>query len=111
MIVPYSIRPSLYRLWYNNLGKGTGKFDNITDYSLNQIWNGKSFEKFRSYMNKGCNGCKMLSKCNKCVAQSFKYFGNGCSPTPYCIKKGDLLNLKYIDKYRGVLKNKFNINL
>ncbi|MEK6859413.1 MAG: radical SAM protein [Nanoarchaeota archaeon] len=87
------------------------KFENIITRSLNQIWNGKSFEKFRDYMNKGCNGCKMLSKCNKCVAQSFKYFKNGYSPTPYCIKKGSLLNLKNIDKYKEVLKNKFKINL
>ena len=87
------------------------KFENIRNKSLQKIWVGKSFNKFRSYMNKGCKGCKMISKCNKCVAQSFRYFNNGYSPTPYCIKKGDLLGLKNLRKYKKILKNKFNIDI
>jgi len=87
------------------------KFENIKNKSLQEIWVGEPFNKFRSYMNKGCEGCKMISKCNKCVAQSFRYFNNGYSPTPYCIKKGDLLGLKNLEKYKKILNDKFNMNI
>ena len=87
------------------------KFDNIKEKSLQEIWDGAAFNKFRSYMNKGCEGCQMLSKCNKCIAQSFKYFGDGVSPTPFCIKKGQLLELKNLNKYKQVLKDKFDIDI
>jgi len=87
------------------------KFENIKEKSLQEIWDGKIFTKFRSYMNKGCDGCQMLSKCNKCVAQSFRYFGDGISPTPFCIKKGKKLGLKNLRKYKKILKDKFEINI
>lgn len=82
---------------------------NIKEKSLQEIWDGVAFNKFRNYMNKGCKGCQMLSKCNKCIAQSFKYFGDGVSPTPFCIKKGERLRLKNLKKYKQILKEKFNI--
>jgi MoaA/NifB/PqqE/SkfB family radical SAM enzyme len=80
------------------------KFENIKEKSLQEIWDGKIFEEFRSYMNVGCEGCKVLSKCNKCVAQSFRYFGNGKSPTPFCVKNGKALGLDKFEEY----KNKLN---
>ncbi len=70
------------------------KFENIRDRSLKEIWNGKPFRKFRKLMKLGCNGCKVKSKCGRCVAQSFKYFGNGTSPTPFCMAHKDLLGIK-----------------
>ena len=87
------------------------KFDNIKEKRLFDIWNGNAFNKFRSFMNKGCEGCKVISKCNKCAAQSFRYFKNGISPTPYCIKKGNVLCLSNLEGYRQILKTKFDINL
>jgi len=87
------------------------KFDNIKDKSLLEIWNGASFEKFRGFMNIGCEDCKMLSKCNKCVAQSFRYFDNGLSPTPYCIKQGKKTGLKNYEKYKKRLESKFKLTL
>jgi len=87
------------------------KFENIKNKSLQEIWDGEIFNEFRSYMNIGCEGCKMLSKCNKCIAQSFKYFGDGKSPTPFCVKNGKALGLKKYNKYKSILKNKFNINI
>ncbi len=77
------------------------KFENIKDKSLKEIWNGKPFKKFRKLMTQGCSGCKMKSKCGRCVAQSFKYFGNGTSPTPFCMAHKDLLGLK---KYQSIFK-------
>lgn len=87
------------------------KFENIKDKSLKEIWDGKIFNKFRSYMDKGCEGCKMISKCNKCIAQSFRYFGRGDSPTPFCIKNGDKLGLKNLEEYKIVLEKEFKIKL
>lgn len=87
------------------------KFDNIKDKSLRDIWEGEPFKKFRGFMNVGCDGCKMLSKCNKCVAQSFKYFGDGNSPTPFCIKNGKELKLKGYEKYRNILIKQFNLQV
>ena len=85
------------------------KFENIKEKSLQEIWDGEIFNKFRSYMDKGCGGCKMLPKCNKCIAQSFRYFNNGESPTPFCIKSGEALGIKEQDKFKDILKNKFSI--
>jgi MoaA/NifB/PqqE/SkfB family radical SAM enzyme len=75
-------------------------FDNIKEKSLSDIWNGKKFNNFRYYMTKGCEGCVAFSKCNKCIAQSFMYFKNGYSPTPYCIENGEKLGLKNLDKFK-----------
>jgi radical SAM protein with 4Fe4S-binding SPASM domain len=87
------------------------RFENIKEKSLQEIWDGKIFQKFRSYMNKGCEGCKMLPKCNKCVAQSFRYFKNGESPTPFCIKNGEALGLKNFEEYKDKLNKEFNLNI
>ncbi len=87
------------------------KFENIKNNSLQNIWDGESFNKFRNYMNMGCDGCKMLSKCNKCIAQSFRYFNSGEFPTPYCVKNGERLGLKNQEKYKEILEDKFNIIL
>lgn len=87
------------------------KFENIKDRNIKEIWDGEIFNKFRSYMNKGCSGCKMLSKCNKCIAQSFRYFNNGTSPTPFCIKNGKKLGIANLEKYSKILKNHFKINI
>lgn len=61
------------------------RFESLKDKSLKEIWNGQVFRKFRKLMTEGCNGCQAFSKCNKCIAQSFSYFKNGTSPTPYCL--------------------------
>ncbi len=53
----------------------------------------------------------MLSKCNKCVAQSFKYFENGFSPTPFCVKNGEALGLKKQREYKKILNTRFNLNI
>jgi radical SAM protein with 4Fe4S-binding SPASM domain len=87
------------------------KFENIKDKSLQEIWKGEVFEKFRSYMDIGCEGCKMLPKCNKCIAQSFRYFGDGKSPTPFCIKNGKALGLKKFKRYKGKLNKEFSFNI
>lgn len=81
------------------------KFENIRHKNLQDIWDGETFKTFRSYMNVGCEGCKMLEKCNKCVAQSFKYFGDGESPTPFCIKNGKSLELKKLEEYKKLINN------
>jgi len=87
------------------------KFENIKEKSLSEIWNGKIFNKFRDLMNKGCDGCKMLSKCNKCISQSFRYFKNGESPTPFCIENGESLGLHNLQKLKKVLKENSGIDL
>mgnify|MGYP001590214044 CR=1 FL=1 len=87
------------------------KFENIKEKSLNKIWNGKIFNKFRSLMDKGCKGCKMLSECNKCIAQSFRYFKNGKSPTPFCVENGETIGLNNLQKLKKVLKDNSGIDL
>ncbi len=87
------------------------KFENIRNKSLQEIWDGKIFNEFRSYMNLGCEGCKMLHKCNKCIAQSFRYFGNGKSPTPFCVKNGRVLGLEKFEKYKSRLNKEFNMHI
>jgi MoaA/NifB/PqqE/SkfB family radical SAM enzyme len=87
------------------------KFENIRDKSLKEIWEGKIFNEFRDYMDAGCEGCKMLDKCNKCVAQSFKYFKNGKSPTPFCVKSGEALGLNKYEEYKEKLNKEFNLGI
>ena len=86
------------------------KFENIKNKSIQEIWNSHVFNRFRGYMNIGCDGCKMIPKCNKCIAQSFRYFNNGVSPTPFCIKNGEELGLKNINEYKKKLGGEFNLN-
>ena len=83
----------------------------IRNKSLKEIWKGKIFKEFRSYMDVGCEGCKMLSKCNKCVAQSFKYFRDGDSPTPFCVKNGKELGLNKYEEYKEKLNNEFKLGI
>jgi radical SAM protein with 4Fe4S-binding SPASM domain len=80
------------------------EFENIMERNLKKIWEGKVFEKFRSYMDKGCEGCNLLSRCNKCIPQSFRYFKNGEAPAPFCIKNGKKLGLKNLERYEKLLK-------
>jgi len=87
------------------------KFENIRDKSLQEIWDGKIFKEFRSYMDIGCEGCKMLFKCNKCIAQSFRYFEDGKSPTPFCVKNGKVLGLSKFKEYKLRLNKEFNFNI
>lgn len=79
------------------------KFDNLRTKNLNSIWNGSIFNKFRGFMTKGCDGCKAFSKCTKCIAQSFRYFGDGVSPSPYCIRNGKNLGLQNLKSYQNRL--------
>jgi len=79
------------------------KFDNLRSMSLMEIWQGETFNDIRIYMMQGCEGCKAFSKCNKCVAQSFRYFGDGISPTPYCLKNGLNLGIKKLEYYNKLL--------
>jgi len=75
-------------------------FENLREKSIKQIWDGEVFNHFRSFMTQGCAGCKAFSKCTKCIAQSFRYFGDGISPTPYCIENGEVLEIENVDQYR-----------
>ena len=79
--------------------------DSLKSNSLKEIWNGKQFQNFRQLKKVGCDGCKAFDKCGKCVPQSFRYFQNGYSPTPYCIRNCDNLNLKNKDDYKQILSN------
>lgn len=87
------------------------EFENIKNKSLGEIWKGKIFEEFRSYMKKGCKGCKMKNRCNKCIAQSFKYFKRGDFPTPFCVKNGEKLGLEDLDMYKRKLKENFDLEI
>ena len=42
---------------------------------------------------------------------NFKNFWNGKSPTPFCVKNGVHLGLKDLNKFKGILKNDFNLNI
>jgi len=79
-------------------------FENLKYKNLKGIWSGKPFNKFRGYMTKNCEGCAAFKKCTKCIAQSFKYFGKGECPTPYCISNPNI-KLKNRDKYKKILGN------
>jgi len=83
------------------------KFENIRSKSIMEIWEGKVFSRFRSYMDKGCEGCRMLPECGKCIPQSFRYFGNGTSPTPFCVRNGEKLGLKNLERYVRILEKEF----
>ncbi len=83
------------------------KFENIREKSIQEIWDGKVFSRFRSYMDKGCDGCRMLPECGKCIPQSFRYFGNGTSPTPFCVSNGKKLGLKNLGSYIKKLEDEF----
>jgi MoaA/NifB/PqqE/SkfB family radical SAM enzyme len=83
------------------------KFENIREKTILKIWNGRVFEKFRMFMDKGCEGCVMLPKCGKCIAQSYRYFRNGTSPTPFCVRNGEKLGLKNMGRYVSVLEKEF----
>ncbi|MGV8172294.1 MAG: radical SAM/SPASM domain-containing protein [Candidatus Woesearchaeota archaeon] len=80
-------------------------FDNLRKKNLSEIWNGNTFNTIREYMTQGCSGCKAFSKCNKCIAQSFRYFGDGISPTPYCIRNGGNLGIERLEYYNQMLKD------
>ena len=86
------------------------KFESLKRKSFHEIWRGKVFKKFRDFMKTGCEGCKAFDKCTKCIAQSFRYFENGHSPTPYCIKNAGALGLKNVREYKKKL-NKQGIKL
>jgi len=86
-------------------------FENIKEKNLRSIWHGLVFNEFREYMKKGCKGCEMKERCNKCIAQSFRYFGRGDFPTPFCVKNGEKLGLRNLDMYKEKLKKDFNINI
>lgn len=79
-------------------------FENLRESSFKEIWDGNTFKEVRQFMTEGCTGCKTFSKCTKCIAQSFRYFGNGISPTPYCINNGINLGIKDLEGYNSILK-------
>lgn len=68
--------------------------ENIKNKTLHQIWNGKSFATFRSLQHKGCDGCKMIKKCDRCVPQSYQWFNDAKMPPPYCVLEAESLGLK-----------------
>lgn len=78
-------------------------FENLREKPIKQIWEGEIFNQFRHFMTQGCTGCKAFSKCTKCIAQSFRYFDDGISPSPYCIENGECLEIKNVGKYRAQL--------
>ena len=87
-----------------NPPKITIKWDNIKTKSIKEIWNGKAFNIFRAYQNRGCEGCKAKSKCDRCPPQSVQWFEDPLMPTPYCIENGEQLELCNLDKLKRQLK-------
>ena len=80
------------------------KWDNITKKTLKEIWNGKPFNIFRSYQNRGCDGCKAKSKCDRCPPQSIQWFDDPLMPTPYCIENGEQLGLCRLEELKRKLE-------
>lgn len=85
-----------------NIPKNKIEWDNIKEKSLRKIWEGESFNVFRSYQNRGCDGCIAKSKCDRCPPQSIQWFDDPFMPPPYCIENGDNLKLNHLD----ILKEK-----
>ena len=71
--------------------------------TLKEIWNGKPFNIFRSYQNRGCEGCKAKSKCDRCPPQSIQWFDDPLMPTPYCIENGEQLGLCRLEELKRKL--------
>ena len=87
------------------------KRENILRNSLQKIWKGKSFRKFRAMQHKGCKGCKMIKKCDRCIPQSYQWFNDSKYPPPYCVLEGKSLGLKGFEQLMSELRNiekKFN---
>lgn len=82
--------------------------ENILKTSLQTIWKGKSFSKFRKMQHQGCAGCKMIKKCDRCIPQSYQWFNDPTLPPPYCILESESLGLKnpefLINKLKSVEK-------
>ncbi len=76
-------------------------FENILNKPLKEIWKGKLFNQFRAWQTTGCRGCNNLSKCNRCVPQSFLYFNNAEIPPPFCISIGRDLGLENINQLKN----------
>jgi MoaA/NifB/PqqE/SkfB family radical SAM enzyme len=80
------------------------KFENILTKSIIEIWNGNAFNEFRSYQTRGCEGCNVKNKCDRCPPQSVQWFGDPLMPTPYCIDNGKTLGLKKLNNLKKRLK-------
>lgn len=85
-------------------------WDNIKHKNLLDIWNGESFNEFRSYQNRGCDGCSARDKCDRCPPQSVQWFDDPLMPTPYCIENGEILGLDNLPKLKNKLENAKIIN-
>jgi MoaA/NifB/PqqE/SkfB family radical SAM enzyme len=78
-------------------------WDNIKNKSIEEIWNGDSFNNFRWYQNNGCEGCNVKDKCDRCPPQSVQWFNDPLMPTPYCILNGKSLELNNLYKLKKKL--------
>lgn len=76
------------------------EWDNIKNKTLKDIWEGTPFNVFRSYQNRGCDGCKAKSKCDRCPPQSVQWFEDPLMPPPYCIENGKQLGLCNLEKLK-----------
>lgn len=76
------------------------EFDNIKYKTLNQIWNGETFNKFRQWQHSGCEGCIASGKCDRCVPQSIQWFNDPLRPLPYCVANGEKLQLKNLEELK-----------
>jgi len=84
-----------------NIPKAVLDFPNVRDMSMAQAWNSPAFGTFRSMREQGCSGCSAFDACGRCVAQSIEWFdGDPYQPTPFCIEKGEILQLDNLDELR-----------
>lgn len=79
------------------------QFDNIKNKSINQIWDGEAFNRFREWQHSGCEGCIASGKCDRCVPQSIQWYEDPLKPPPYCVANGDNLQLKNIEELKSKL--------
>ena len=87
-----------------NPPKNKIKWDNIKNMSIEQIWNNEPFEIFRSYQTRGCEGCNVKDKCDRCPPQSVQWFNDPLLPPPYCIENGENLCLKNLEGLKELLE-------
>lgn len=93
-----------------NPPKSIGKWDNIRDKNIHEIWTGENFNIFRKYQKMGCSGCKAKEKCDRCPPQSVQWFDDPLMPPPYCIINGEKLGLDNLDRLTSKLEKAKKIN-
>jgi radical SAM protein with 4Fe4S-binding SPASM domain len=79
------------------------KFENVRQKPIKEIWNGPAFTTFRAWRGLGCDGCVAFKACGRCVAQSFQWFKEPGTPAPYCVDKGEILQIEGLQELRARL--------